>query len=200
VFLNAAGMFLQAASDALETYAYEDQENVPGVPKFVDNNNYLLGSMGLEAGGYFFEGMAKKQLGKRTKASIINATSRSYMRSSLDAIGPAYPSSFVPRASLLKAAANTTELRYWSTAAKYLGRAGAIGTTMWVTPAIIGTIYHGVKGINKLATQLARPDFGGRHALTSMAATDRQRSIQALHNAEYNGRSAIGNEAAIYHQ
>lgn len=35
---------------------------------------------------------------------------------------------------------------------------------------------------------------------TGIAATQRKRSLQAIHNSQYGGRSAFGNEASFYHQ
>ena len=42
--------------------------------------------------------------------------------------------------------------------------------------------------------------LGGTFMDTSIAATQRKRSLQAIHNSQYGGRSAFGNEASFYHQ
>jgi len=76
-----------------------------------------------------------------------------------------------------------------------------VANVAMLAPMLYGMTYHGFKGIQRLGFELERPGFGwGRTSLSAMASTDRQRSIQALHNSEFNGRSSMGQEAFLYHQ
>lgn len=86
-------------------------------------------------------------------------------------------------------------------------RAGAVaskltgvGTFLMLAPMLYGMSYHGFKGIQRLGYELERPELGGHLTLTTAAFTDRQRAMQAIHNSEYNGRSAIGQEAFLLHR
>lgn len=81
-----------------------------------------------------------------------------------------------------------------------LTRGLGIANLMFLAPMLYGMSYHGFKGIQRLGFELERPEMGGHMTLNSMAFTDRQRSIQAMHNSEFNGRSAIGQEAFLLHQ
>lgn len=76
-----------------------------------------------------------------------------------------------------------------------------IANAAMLVPMLFGMTYHGFKGIQRLGFELERPGFGwGRNTLSSMAFTDRQRSVQAMHNSEFNGRSSMGQEAFLLHQ
>jgi hypothetical protein len=85
-------------------------------------------------------------------------------------------------------------------AAPLVGRLAGLTNIMFMAPMLYGMAYHGFKGIQRLGYQLERPDFGGQMTLPTAAFTDRQRALQAMHNSEFNGRSAIGNEAGLYHR
>lgn len=91
----------------------------------------------------------------------------------------------------------------------YLRRAASVGlkrfantlnTAFFIAPALFGATYHGFRGIKKLGYELQTPNMGGHFVLNASQATERQRAIQAMHDSEFNGRSAMGNEAALYHQ
>ena|SRR6185369_3386122 len=81
-----------------------------------------------------------------------------------------------------------------------LSRGLGIANVMVLAPMLYGMSYHGFKGIQRLGFELERPELGGHMTLNSMAFTDRQRSIQAMHNSEFNGRSSVGQEAFLLHQ
>lgn len=84
--------------------------------------------------------------------------------------------------------------------AQVLGSALRMVNIYWMAPMLYGMTYHGFKGIQRLGYQLQKPNFGANMTLSTQAFTDRQRGIQAMHNSEFNGRSAIGKEAGLYHQ
>lgn len=81
-----------------------------------------------------------------------------------------------------------------------LSRGLGIANVMYLAPMLYGMSYHGFKGIQRLGFELERPELGGHMTLNSMAFTDRQRSMQAMHNSEFNGRSSMGQEAFLLHQ
>ena len=87
-----------------------------------------------------------------------------------------------------------------STAAINIGRfAMAANAAFFLAPALFGATYHGFKGIKKLGYELETPKMGGHFTLNNMQATERQRTLSAMHNSEFNGRSAMGQEAMLYH-
>ena len=63
-----------------------------------------------------------------------------------------------------------------------------------------------VENVNRVATSWAdryKPEMGGQIALSYMstgAATERQRAVEAISRSYTNGRSAVGNEAQYMHQ
>jgi hypothetical protein len=80
-------------------------------------------------------------------------------------------------------------------------RALGVANFLFLAPMLYGATYHGFKGLQRLGYELERPEVGGGHlSLTAMAATDRQRAMQAMHDSEFNGRSALGQEAFLYHR
>lgn len=97
--------------------------------------------------------------------------------------------------------ASTAEVAYMRRmAAVSIGRfATAANMAFFLAPALFGATYHGFKGIKKFGYELDTPNMGGHFIINSMQATERQRSIAAMHNSEFNGRSAFGNEAQLYH-
>jgi len=78
--------------------------------------------------------------------------------------------------------------------------ATALNVGFFIAPALYGMTMHGFKGIKKLGFELETPNFGGHFVLNASQATERQRAMMAMHNSEFNGRSAMGNEAMLYHQ
>lgn len=93
-----------------------------------------------------------------------------------------------------------TQLYGGSKLAGALTKGLGIANMLVLAPMLFGMTYHGFKGIQKLGMQLERPELGGHLTLNSLAFTDRQRSIQAMHNSEFNGRSAMGQEAGLLHR
>lgn len=79
------------------------------------------------------------------------------------------------------------------------GAATLANVGLFIAPQLFGALYHGFKGIKKLGYELETPNMGGHFVLNGAQATDRQRSLMAMHNSEFNGRSAIGNEAQLLH-
>lgn len=96
----------------------------------------------------------------------------------------------------------TAEVAYMrNMAAVNIGKfATAANAAFFLAPALYGATYHGFKGIKKLGYELETPKMGGHFTLNAMQATERQRTIAAMHNSEFNGRSAMGNEAFLMHQ
>lgn len=103
--------------------------------------------------------------------------------------GAAAKSAFKSEAAMLFGASRT---------AAFLGKGLELANAGFLIPMVWGMTYNGFKGIQRLGFELERP--GHRLTLNSMAFTDRQRSIQAMHNSEFSGRSAMGQEAFLYHQ
>lgn len=86
-------------------------------------------------------------------------------------------------------------------AAKVTGRLLGVANFLTLAPMLYGASYHGFKGIQRLGYELERPEVGSGHlSLNAYASTDRQRAIMAMHNSEFNGRSAMGQEAFLYHR
>lgn len=81
----------------------------------------------------------------------------------------------------------------------FLGRVSALADAAFLAPLLFGMTYNGFRGIQRLGFELERPEMGGRLSLSTMAFTDRQRSIQKMQMAEINGRTALGSEAALMH-
>jgi hypothetical protein len=77
--------------------------------------------------------------------------------------------------------------------------ATALNVGFFIAPALYGMTMHGFKGIKKLGYELETPNAGGHFVLNAAQATERQRALSAMHNSEFNGRSALGNEAQLYH-
>ena len=84
-------------------------------------------------------------------------------------------------------------------AARTLGKVLGVIDIAWMAPMLFGATYHGFKGIQKLGRRLETPNMMSGLSLTSLAATDRARSMQAMHGTELNARRAIGQEAALLH-
>lgn len=82
----------------------------------------------------------------------------------------------------------------------FLSRVSGLANLAWLAPMLFGMTYNGFKGIQRLGYELERPEMGGHLTLTTAAWTDRQRSFQKMMMSEYNGRTALGNEAGIYHR
>jgi hypothetical protein len=97
--------------------------------------------------------------------------------------------------------ASTAERAYFRGAAGQALRhfAGAANMALFIAPGLFGMTYHGIRGIKKLGYELETPAMGGHFITNGAQATERQRVMGALHNSEFNGRSAIGSEAQLYH-
>jgi len=82
-----------------------------------------------------------------------------------------------------------------------------IAFTLWDMTKMIGEPVgrYLVENVNRVSNQFANryaPEMGGQIALSYMstgAATERQRAVQAISRSYINGRSALGNEAELMH-
>lgn len=97
---------------------------------------------------------------------------------------------------------NNAKTAVWKKSASTVtSRVLGVANFMFLAPMLYGAAYHGFKGIQRLGYELERPEMNAGHVtLNAMAATDRQRALQAMHNSEFNGRSAMGQEAFLYHR
>jgi len=86
------------------------------------------------------------------------------------------------------------------TAAIRVGRfAAAANMAFFLAPMLFAATYHGFKGIKRAGYELETPNFGGHFSVSGIQATERQRTMAAMHNSELSARSALGNEAQLFH-
>lgn len=87
------------------------------------------------------------------------------------------------------------------------GRLMKLGAGLHVLPSLIGWAAVGVArnaisiptGIARRIESVMRPDFGRELMMNSRMATERQRAVAAIQDAQLNARYLLGNEASLYH-
>ena len=104
------------------------------------------------------------------------------------------------------AGTKATALRLGMFAGKAFAMYGAVTTAWDMTKMVAEPVgRYIVENANALATEYGQrysPEMGGKIAMgymSSGAATERQRAIEAISRSYINGRSALGNEANFYH-
>jgi predicted phage tail protein len=92
-----------------------------------------------------------------------------------------------------------------STAARYRAARLAVGGIMAVSlaaEAFKGVVKLGGEVTNRVATTMRgihQVDFGGNHVMNDKMATERQRALSEIQNAQMNARYLLGSEASLYH-
>ena len=162
-----------------------------GHDSFIKGNKSLMSSMG-KAGTRTDRAKVARDYfksGEYDRAFAKSAASKAGRKASLSKIATA---------ARFETKAEMSYLR--NMAAVNIGRfAMAANAAFFLAPALFGATYHGFKGIKKLGYELESPKMGGHFTLNNMQATERQRTLAAMNNSEFNGRAAMGSEAMLMH-
>ncbi len=200
LFNDQDSLFRKAPLTLEET---QGSSNVMNFMRSIYGGENLSLNLGMGIGGQYISNKISKSAARaeyRTSLKALNKLPAFQNMKQAARSDPAQKMMYDKQISTAKRAARNVGMA--NKTAKFLGRASKMA--MWAPMAFMA--FDLTKNLTNIPSPttpyVARKTatLSGTFIDTGMAYTQRKRALQAMHNSQYSGRSALGNEAALMHR